>query len=110
MTYSIKLEPGEKDDTWFLTEPFTYNDITVPEGFETDLASIPYGFQWIIPKGGPMTVAAVVHNYLYRTREKSRKEADDIFLKILEELGVSFWKRFTMYLGVRSFGQAAYSG
>ncbi|MEO1761811.1 MAG: DUF1353 domain-containing protein [Cyanobacteria bacterium J06629_18] len=34
----------------------------------------------------------------------SRKEADDLFMKMMEEAGVCRWRRFCGYIGVRLFG------
>ncbi|MEM7714145.1 MAG: DUF1353 domain-containing protein [Cyanobacteria bacterium P01_A01_bin.68] len=34
----------------------------------------------------------------------SRKEADDLFLKMMEEAGVSKWRKWFGYIGVRLFG------
>ena len=34
----------------------------------------------------------------------SRKEADDLFLKMMEEAGVSDWRKWFGYIGVRLFG------
>lgn len=109
MKYSIKLRPAEQDGYWILEEPFTYEDITVPAGFVSDLSSIPWGFQWLIPKGGPKAAAAIVHDYLYQTGKVSRKEADEIFLKIMREQEVAAWKRYAMYGAVRLFGSNFYA-
>jgi hypothetical protein len=63
--------------------------------------------------GGMGEVAGTVHDYLYRegaeiteglvTRTPTRKEADDIFLTVLGEEGVSWFKRKAMYYAVRGF-------
>lgn len=34
----------------------------------------------------------------------SRKDADYLFLKMMEEAGISKWRRFLAYIGVRIFG------
>lgn len=84
---------------------------TVPADFVTDFASIPK-FLWnVLPPTGHYGKAAVVHDYLYRTKDAASKEiADAIFLEAMAALGVGFWTRYTMYLAVRLFGGRAYKG
>ena len=83
--------------------------IEVPANFITDLASIPK-ILWNIfePAGENYTRAALVHDYLYSKNciytDISRKEADQIFLEIMKERGVPFWKRHLMHKAVRMFG------
>jgi len=78
--------------------------ITVPEGFITDLASIPPVARWLIPKIGKHAQAAVLHDYLYNTKMFTRKKSDGVFLEAMTVLKVSKWKRKTMYRAVRMFG------
>lgn len=82
--------------------------IEVPEGFETDFASVPRAFWRIVPPWGRYSPAAVVHDYLYATRRMSRREADGVFLKLMRRLGVPLWKRSFMYAAVRGFGGRAW--
>jgi len=78
--------------------------ITVPVGFVTDFASSPF-FVWsFIPPWGRYSKAAVIHDYIYQTKIRTRKEADDIFLEAMLVLGVPAWKAKLMYWGVRTFG------
>lgn len=81
---------------------------TVPEGFPTDLASIPKAFQNIASKLGKNIKAAIVHDYLYAQGFTSKKLADRIFLEAMKECGVSFWRRRLMYVAVKYFGGAAW--
>lgn len=78
--------------------------IEVPEGFETDFASVPRFFWRIVPPWGKYSPAAVVHDYLYSTGEAPRDIIDQIFLDLMGELGVKGWKREAMYWAVRTFG------
>lgn len=87
--------------------------VVVPPLFQCDLASVPRIPLAYLIVGGMGEVAGTVHDYLYRegatlidgivTREPTRKEADDIFLTVLGEEGVSYWKRKAMYYAVRGF-------
>jgi hypothetical protein len=83
--------------------------IDVPQGFETDFASVPRLFWRIVPPWGRYSPAAVVHDYLYHTAKVSRKEADDIFLELMARLAVPMWKRYVMYWAVRLFGWFAWN-
>jgi hypothetical protein len=84
--------------------------ITVPVGFETDLASIPRILWWLLPPHGTYGKAGVMHDYLYRKGLRTRKEADDLFYEAMGVLGVANWKRGIMYYAVRLFGSSSYKG
>lgn len=78
--------------------------VRVPAGFETDFASTPV-FAWIIfPPWGRYSKAAVIHDYLYQTGERTRKEADEIFREAMCVLGVPKWQCTIMFVAVRCFG------
>ena len=81
----------------------------VPAGVTTDFASVPRLFWRMIPPWGRYSIAAVVHDYLYQTGGVSRKEADRIFLSIMKQLNVPFWKRQAMYYAVRIGGWKAWN-
>jgi len=96
-----------------------YRNVVVPQGSQSNLASIPKLLWWWFPPTGRYDKAAFVHDYLYQggvvtieaTGEKyrpSRGEADYIFLTALKALGISFRRRHTMYLAVRAFGHKFY--
>ena len=85
--------------------------ITVPKGFITDLASVPRSFWTIFPPFGVYTPAAVIHDFLYSEYNATginRTLSDKIFLFIMRELGVGFFKSKTMYRGVRLFGETSW--
>ena len=79
--------------------------ITVPEGFITDFASIPKGVRWII--GGPLgkySKAAVIHDFLFATQQRSFRETNKIFLEGMKVLGVPWWRRTILYSAVATGG------
>ena len=82
--------------------------VHVPAGFVTDFASVPWGLWNIFPKWGRYSKAAVVHDYLYRSKTVTRKEADLIFKEAMMVLGVPQWQVNLMYWGVRLFGWIGY--
>ncbi len=114
------------------------NVIHVPKGFVTDFASIPQllitligiavvtaghilGFHWLfflgvfivfvsvqLPKSGSYGKAAVIHDYIYQTHIRTRKEADDIFREAMGVLRVRIWRIFLMYWAVRLFSWLAW--
>lgn len=76
--------------------------ITVPAGFETDLASVPRFFWRWFPPAGDYAAAAVVHDWFYRHPSGiSRFLADAIFRDLMAALGVPAWKRWLMWAAVR---------
>lgn len=78
--------------------------IRVPIGFRTDFASVPRPLWSFLPPVGLYAKAAVIHDYLYESKSRSRKEADEIFLEAMVILGVPQWKRTLMFWAVRVFG------
>jgi len=87
---------------------YSHDRITVPVGFVTDFASSPPPVWFIIPPWGKYGKAAIIHDYLYQTKQRSRKEADLIFREAMTVLGVAKWRVFLMYYGVRIFGFLAW--
>jgi len=98
--------------------------ITVPRGFETDFASIPWGIRNLFPPMGPWSRPAIVHDFLYCSRGTGvldtanaphlcgitrlfpyeRWEADLIFREAMQVVGVPAWRRAVMYRAVRLGG------
>ena len=111
--------------SWYLTKQFrvivgTAYKLVCPEGMWTDGASIPRFFWRLV--GHPMTSsfvkAAVIHDAGYMNKlewsykeddewvleDHTRKEVDELFLSLMKDLGVSWWRRTMMYRAVRWFG------
>jgi hypothetical protein len=105
----------QDDGCWVLCKPLVYESdvakqtFTVPEGFETDLASVPRLPVVYLLTGDSARAAAVVHDYLYSTRKVSRKVADAVLLEASEVSGVPAWRRWIMWAGVRVGGAAHYA-
>lgn len=98
-------EAGDND--WKLTAPLRYTaarqSFEIPADATTDFASVPVLFQWLIPRSGRYTKAAVLHDFLWRTPMTgvSRGDADGIFRRCMRELKVPFLRRWLMWAGVR---------
>ncbi len=88
------------------SEDSFFNEITVPIGFKTDFASVPWAFRQFIPKSGRYNEAAVVHDYLCYLWKKNkygiiyRKHADALFYEMMDVLGVGGVKKKVMFMGV----------
>jgi len=110
----LKFIPCEKSFKVFITFDYHVGSedsneiITIPEGYITDLASIPMIARWLIPKLGRHAQAAVVHDFIYQYHTYPRKRCDEIFLEAMKVLKVPLWKRRLMYRAVRLFGKIPY--
>ncbi|WP_175160477.1 DUF1353 domain-containing protein [Achromobacter aegrifaciens] len=87
----------------------TFQPIAVPDGFVTDLTSIPpiaWGFK-LRPEGS-YAYAAVIHDFLYWTQERSRDESDEIFLAAMSDSKVEEPLRNRLYNAVSQAGGVAW--
>jgi len=108
-----------KDDVWcvnlrwvspaFRLGGVKYRVIIHP-GYKTDGASIPRAFWRVIghPMMMPLLIAALVHDGLYSGELCTRSEADEVFLALMQKIGISWAKRNTVWLAVRSAGWAVW--
>lgn len=85
-----------------------HKDVIVPIGFVTDLASIPRFLWTTVRPEGRYAYAAMVHDYLYWTQDRSREEADEIFRIAMGDSKVDGWKITAIYQLVRMAGQSAW--
>lgn len=90
---------------WKVREPLRYQgadeEFEVPADFRTDFASVPRPLVWLIPRYGVYTRAAILHDYLCRTKRVSPADADGIFRRTLRECDVSRPRRWMMWAAVR---------
>jgi hypothetical protein len=108
-----------KDPTYYLTKPIAwspnsdqaskYQRVDVPIGFVTDFASIPRIFYSALRPDGDYAYAAVVHDYLYWTQQRSRESSDEIFNLAMQDLKIDTKTRSTIYNAVRAFGGHAWT-
>jgi hypothetical protein len=99
-------------DKWKLTKPFMYffpqGTIIVPEGFVSDLDSVPrIPFMYALLKGRSVR-AATVHDYLYKT-QAGKAYADSLFLRAMKDEKIPKRRRYPIYWGVALFGGKAYA-
>jgi hypothetical protein len=109
----LRLQLVEGDgEKWILDAPFIYSSdvldriVTVPEGFTTDLASVPRLPVVYLLTGATGNEAAVVHDFLYTTRPCSRKDADEVFYEAVLASGVPKWRAWIMWAGIRAGGSS----
>jgi len=85
--------------------------IVIPDGFCTDLATIPRIFWAFMPPTGSYERAAVLHDHgcvelANGTCALSPRDVDGLFRRVMRECGVGFVTRWVMWAGVR-WGAAA---
>ena len=128
---AVRENRDSGDDRWVLLSDLSYKGnrdrFMVSEGFMTDFASTPRALWSLFPPTGKHTRAAVLHDAFYQGRAYgsivedgqhvgweptfvTRKDADGIFLRTMKEAGVSWWKRYSMWSAVRTFGWIHYKG
>jgi hypothetical protein len=96
------------DTKWELMEDLVYEGrdetFVVDKGFRTDFASVPGFLTWLVPRYGRYTRAAILHDHLCKRSQEGtfdRHHADGIFRRAMRELGVSFLRRWLMWIAVR---------
>ncbi len=123
-TAPLWLEPDPNGRGYKTARTFAYDlgfkgsglTVTVPEGFQTDLATVPRALWWLFPPHDPQyAAAAVLHDYLYSWRSPDgepfdRATADGIFLEAVLILGVARWKALAMFVAVRLHSETVRAG
>lgn len=103
--------------TWYLLAGFKYiafdgTVVDVPQGFESDFASVPRLLWPIFPPWGTYGPAAHGHDWLYWSQGQAGKmtkvQCDRMFLEMMATSGVWLPKRTILYEAVRRFGQFAW--
>lgn len=104
------------DDLFRLEKPLVYESdlvgrIEVPEGFYTDLASVPRVPLIYTLWGNRAHHEAVLHDYLYRVDAvpaATYDQANEVFLEAMKERGKGWWIARPMYWGVCLGGRGSY--
>lgn len=105
-------------DKWKVTRSFSYEigklgsglKITVPEGYRTDLGSIPSILWFILAPQDPYAAAPyTLHDRNYDEPDFSRLMADLILYESLRVNGYSRPKSALVFLGARIGGKAHYN-
>lgn len=107
----LEAADDPEDKLWVVREDFRvsvdFELFIVPEGYITDLASVPRVplAYWLA--GGRARKAAVFHDYLYSIK-KPKAFADLCFYHGMRREGVSWPVANLMYAAVAAFGRGAY--
>ena len=105
----LDVRQPKEGEPWMLDNPLVFESelagtVIVPAGFATDFASVPRLPVAYILFGDVVHAPAVVHDYLYASKEIRRDLADAVFEEAMQACGVSWWKRKFMWAAVRIFG------
>lgn len=117
--FPVPLDVREVGDgKWQLLSPFIFQDdehgrITVPEGFTTDLYSIPRVVRSLVSKVQNSNAPAVIHDWLYRSQimgKDGRKRADAVLSRAMKQhwCPVPWWQRKKIMAGLKIGGGFAY--
>jgi len=114
----IDLRNDKADETnWIVLSELRYqsrrdNDVViiVPKGFVSDLSSVPRIPLVYSLFGGRGNGPAIVHDWCYRTGCRAKGAADLLFLDGMKDIGLSWWIREMMYIGVKYGGYWTYKG
>jgi len=103
------------DGTWTLLRQLHYisrdgRRFDVPKFFRTDFGSIPrplQGLPGLQPNGTPADPCYVLHDWFYKNLRRygpravcTKEQADRLLLQSLKDNGITFLRRWTIYLGV----------
>lgn len=102
------LTPIYKRHWWILNREWRYEDTVIPEGFATDLDSVPHIPGIFALYKGRSRTAALLHDYHYAIAELTRKEIDVMFLEYMLKERIPKFVAYTMYWAVRCFGWRYY--
>jgi hypothetical protein len=106
----LREAPSNGRSVWLLQSELAFNSdtigpIVVPQGFQTDFASVPRIPLAYLLAGGTADASAVVHDWLYRYGKCTKRQADEVFLEAMAAEGVPWWRARLMYRAVRMFGR-----
>lgn len=98
-----------------LLQPFYFgynnNDYLIEKGFVSDGQSVPRILWRLLdpPISGVTLTASIKHDFLYRYRYITRKEADKLYYHDLKSNGWPIYKCIIVYIGLRLFGWYAWN-
>lgn len=114
--FTTALELRELDsrpDFWAVVIPLIWETptkrIVVPQGFVTDLASIPKPLRNIFDPNGDSRKPAVLHDWIYRTHEFTKAQCDQLLYDALVVCGESKFVAWCYKAGVAIGGASSYA-
>jgi hypothetical protein len=96
--------------TWELVAPLSYqgrvDHWTIPSGYRTDFATVPWFVQWLVPRTGVWTLAATLHDWFITDGIPAglitSRQTDGVFRRVLREEGTDPVRRWLMWAAVRT--------
>jgi len=110
MEIKLAYIPSKKGKKWktaneLRVELSDKSVLIIPEGFENDLSSVPKFLWGVMPPFGNFLIGALVHDYLYITKDRrGRKFADKQMLRLSNLHNKNKFDNYIRYYGVRLFG------
>ena len=97
-------------EQYVVESPYHEKPIEVPEGYETNGATIPWRIFWVVVAPIELAIPHVAHDWLYQTYNlhtlpKERKKADKLLRLQCKEIGMGIIRRNIIYFAVRIFGR-----
>ena len=107
MNIIVKFIPADhwwQRSKWELVEEYVSSnkEVTVPKGFITDGASIPFFARGYFSSTGRYFGAAIVHDYVLIS-ERDWDKANGQFEKEMRALAIDSWRRHLMVAGVKTW-------
>jgi len=78
------------------------HNFVIPPGFVNDLASIPRKSAGFLPRDTRHDIPGIVHDWLYWRQELPKKDADELFRRMLMDMGYPESVAGFGYVGVRN--------
>jgi hypothetical protein len=107
----------KRPDLWRFGAPLVWTDhgemITVPQGFITDMASIPHMIDWLpnLDRDGLSRRPAALHDWLYGgDRTRGKDWADNTLRAALKAEGMSNVGAFEYWYAVHKYGRSSWDG
>lgn len=109
---ACRVEVSDKSGMFVLIDDLIYyserlgKNIAAPKGFETDFASIPWMFRWLIKVNGKHRKPAVIHDYLCVHGKEmgiSQSESDHVFQEAMNAVDVRRTQNAVMFGMVRAY-------
>jgi hypothetical protein len=112
---AVALQADPEPRIWIVLSPLIWEDpvfgrLTTPQGFRSDLASVPPIVRDIpsLDPNGISRPCALMHDFLYAWRMIGKDNADEFLRQSLLAVGASKLVSDVFYMGVHQCGQASW--
>ena len=111
MEKSVGIWPTGEPNLWCVVGELEWTKengeiIIIPDGFVTDLASIPFWLHWLVNPFDPLTApAAIIHDWMLDRKMDQKVAAKEFYRRLIHD-NFPVWKAkiyyFAVYLFIRS--------